>query len=101
MQASSDMEAIVDVRFYICEVGCLNLTVLVAGLWALASGEEPSTLGTLTSYSGKGNVEGGSLRYILCVKVTCLRQYAHNVTTDVTHSNNKDASLKSQTGSPV
>lgn len=67
MQASSDTEAIVDVGFYICGVGCLNLTVLVAGLWALASDEEPSTLGTLTSYSGKGKAEGGRSEDILCV----------------------------------
>lgn len=60
MQASSDTEAIVDVGFYVCRAGCLNLTVLVAGLRALASGEEPSTLGTFTSSSGKGREEGGS-----------------------------------------
>lgn len=69
MQASSDTEAIVDVRFYICGLGCLNLTVLVAGLWALASDEEPSTLGTLSSYSGKGKSEGGRLDNILCVEM--------------------------------
>lgn len=87
MQASSDTEAIVDVRFYVCSVGCLNLTVLVAGLWALASGEEPSTLGTLTSYSGKGRAEGGSLEYICCVELrVCQRQYVHSVTTDVAHN---------------
>lgn len=59
MQASSDTEAIVVVGFYNCGVGCLNLTVLVAGLRALASDEGPNTLGTLTSYSGKGREEGG------------------------------------------
>lgn len=59
MQASSDTEAILDVRFYICSVGCLNLVVLVAGLRALASDEEPSTLGTFTSYNGKGRGKGG------------------------------------------
>lgn len=72
MQASSDTEAIVDVRCYICGVGCLNLTVLVAGLWALASDEEPNTLGTLASYSGKGKAEGGSLKNILRVSDACL-----------------------------
>lgn len=46
MQASSDTEAIVDVGFYVSHVGCLNLTVLVAGLRALASDEEPNTLGS-------------------------------------------------------
>lgn len=84
MQASSDTEAIVDVVFYIYRFGCLNLTVLVAGLRALASDEEPSTLGTITSYSGKGKREGGSLKHILCVRVAFpLRQDAHKVTTDV------------------
>lgn len=65
MQASSDTEAISDVGFDVCSVGCLNLTVLVAGLRALASDEEPSTLGTLNSYNGKGRAEGGNLDYIL------------------------------------
>lgn len=60
MQASSDTDAIVDDRFGIFRSGCLNVRVLVAGLRALASGEEPSTLGTLTSCSGKGTGEGGS-----------------------------------------
>lgn len=83
MQASSDTEAIVDVRFDICSVGCLNLTVLVAGLWALASDEGPNTLGTSTSYSGKGKGEGGSLEHILCVRAAWLRHYAHTVTKDV------------------
>lgn len=59
MQASSDTEAILDAGFYLRCGGCLNLTVLVAGLWALASGEEPSTLGTLVSCSGKGKERGG------------------------------------------
>lgn len=60
MQASSDTEAIVVVGFDICGVGCLNKTVLVAGLQALASGEEPSTLGTSTSCSGKGRQRAGT-----------------------------------------
>lgn len=59
MQASSDTEAIVVFQFYNCGVGCLNLMVLVAGLRALASDEEPNTLDTFTSYSGKGREEGG------------------------------------------
>lgn len=64
MHASSDTEAIVDVGFYNCGVGCLNLMVLVAGLRALASDEEPNTLDTLTSYSGKEGEEGGLFAYI-------------------------------------
>lgn len=79
MQASSDTEAIVDVRFYVCRVGCLNLTVLVAGLRALASDEEPNTLGTLSSYSGKGKREGGNFLHILCVRAACFqRHYAED-----------------------
>ncbi len=68
MQASSDTEAIVDVIFCVYCVGCLNLAVLVAGFKALASCEEPNTLGTLASYSGKGKREAGSLRDILHVR---------------------------------
>lgn len=71
MQASSETEAIVDVLFCVYSVGCLNLTVLVAGLRALASDEEPSTLGTLTYYSGKGKTEGGRFMDILCVRAAC------------------------------
>lgn len=48
MQASSDTEAISDDVFCVYRVGCLKLRVLVAGFGALASAEEPSTLGTLT-----------------------------------------------------
>lgn len=71
MQASSETEAIVDVSYFTCGVGCLNLRVLVAGLRALASDEEQSTLGTTTSCSGKGTAEGGSFPYILCVRSAC------------------------------
>lgn len=72
MQASSDTEAILDVGCYIRCGGCLNLTVLVAGLRALASGEEPSTSGTLVSCRGKGKKEGGRSGYIGCVRNACL-----------------------------
>lgn len=58
--------------------------MLVAGLRALASDEEPSTLGTLTYYSGKGKREGGSFKNILGVRVAGWRRHdARKVTTDV------------------
>lgn len=79
MQASSDTEAIVDVRFNVRRVRCLKLTVLVAGLRALASGEEPSTSSTLNSYSRKGRAEGGS-----SVDVLCVRERGSDVTTHKT-----------------
>lgn len=71
MQASSDTEAIVDDSFYSGSGGCLNLTVLVAGLRALASDEEQSTLGTFPYYSGKREKEGGSLAFISYVRPAC------------------------------
>lgn len=60
--------------------------VLVAGLWALASGEEPSTLGTQTSYSEEISAEREergrdvglySLRQV-CVAVTSGRTAKHS-----------------------
>lgn len=74
MQASSDTEAIVDVGFQSSEFGCLSLTVLVAGLRALASDEEPSTLGTLTflqrKRKGRGRAFNLCTKRLICVSVT-------------------------------